>query len=250
MMFDPNSLLTTEELTKPRTPTELSRWWEGKNRLFADCPEARKSALLRKRPFKKFYEELYPLSLFATHLYTGRSDIQVIPNLDNRNFDATIMDHSTSPPHELKVEITSAVEGYDEYLRRKYFVKHGHGNVGGALSYSGTEKAGHEIHIENEAIERTKLLQCTFSLIRSAVERKSVGTNKSQKYGQGHVLIVTFDDWYWCNSKQQDMATLKNFVKEHVLKLTLNFAALYVVGLSGNTFVHFENLKGSDTISH
>jgi hypothetical protein len=243
MMFDLNSLLTAEELTKPRTPTELSRWWEDKNRLFADCPEAKKWALLRKGLFKKFYEELYPLSLFATHLYAGRSDIQVIPNLDNRDFDAIIMDYSTSPPSELKVEITSAVEGHDQHLRMKYFVEHGHVNVWGTLSASGTEKVGHEIHVENEVIAHTDLLQRTFSLIRTSVERKSVGTNKAQKYGQGHVLIVAFDDWCWFNSKQQDMAALKNFVEEHVLKIPLDFAALYVIGLSGKTFVDFEPPK-------
>ncbi len=239
-MFDPNSLLTKEELTIPRTPTELSRWWEDKNRLFADCPEARKWALLRKGLFKKFYEELYPLSLFATHLYTGRSDIQVIPNLDNRDFDATIIDYSTSPPYELKVEITSAVEGYNEYLRMKYFVKHGHVNVWGKLSASGTEKMGHEIHIENEVIEHTRHLKYSFSLIRSAVQGKSISPNKPHKYGQGHVLIVAFDDWQWFNSEQKDMTDLKSFVETHVLTLPLDFAALYVLGLSGKAFVVFE----------
>jgi hypothetical protein len=240
MMFDPNSLLTKEELTIPRTPTELSLWWEDKNRLFADCPEARKWALLRKGLFKKFYEEIYPLSLFATHLYTGRSGIQVIPNLDNRDFDATIMDHSTSPPYELKVEITSAVEGYSEYLRMKYFLKHGHVNVWGTLSTSGTEKLGHEIHVENEAIDHTNHLERTFSLIRLAVERKSKDPNKPQKYGQGHVLIVAFDDWQWFNPEQKDMTSLKDFVEKDVLTLSLDFAALYVLGLSGKTFVVFE----------
>ncbi len=41
MMFDPNSLLTTEELTIPKTPMELARWIEDKCLLFADCIEAK-----------------------------------------------------------------------------------------------------------------------------------------------------------------------------------------------------------------
>jgi hypothetical protein len=246
MMFDPNSLLTTEELTIPRTPTELALWVEKKCRLFADCPEAKEWVLLHQGLSKKFHEELYPLSLFAVHLYTGRSDIRFIPNLDNRDFDATILDYSTIPPSELKVEITSAVEGYDQHLRMKYFVRRGHVNVWGPLSASGTKKRGHEIHVENEAIAHTDLLEGTFSLIRSAVERKSMSPNKPQKYGQGHVLIVTFDDWQWFKS-EQDMAALKDFVKKQVITLPLDFAALYVVGLSGKTFVHFEPLKIKDS---
>lgn len=241
-MFDPNPLLTIEELTTPRTPTELARWREDKCRLFVDCPEAKEWALLRKGPFKKFYEEVYPLSLFATHLYSGRSDIQVIPNLNNRDFDATIIDYSTSPPSELKVEITSAVEGKNDYLRMKYFVKHCHVYAWGTLSASGTEKEGHEIHVENEAIEYTDHLEHTFSLIQSAFEGKSVIPNKTPKYGQGHVLIVAFNDWQWFKP-EQDKAVLKDFVEKHVLTLPLDFAALYVVGLSGKTLVHFEPPK-------
>lgn len=187
MMFDPNSLLTTEELTIPRTATKLARWIEDKCRLFADCPEAKEWVLLHKGLSKKFHEELYPLSLFAEHLYTGRFYIQCILNLDNRDFDATIFDYSTSPPSELKVEITLAVERYP-HLRMEYFVKHGHVNVWGTLSASGTKKVGHEIHVENEGIDHTDLLERTFSLIQSAVERKSMSPNKPQKYGQGHVL--------------------------------------------------------------
>ncbi len=85
-------------------------------------------------------------------------------------------------------------------------------------------------------------MEQTFSSIQSAFKGKSVIPNKAQKYGQGHVLIVAFDDWQWFNP-HQDMADLKDFVKKHVLTLPLDFAALYVVGLSGKTFVYFEPPK-------
>jgi len=249
MAFDPNSLLTAQELTTPRTPTQLAQWIEEKCRLFASHEEAKEWVLLHKGPFKKFYEEVYPLSLFATHLYAGRSDIQCIPNLDYRDFDAIIIDYSTSPRSELKVEITSAldeIEGYDEHLRMEYFVQHGHVNVWGTLSASGTEKRGHQINIkENEAIARTDLLNRAFSLIRSAVEGKSVRPNVAQKYGKGHILIVAFNDYCWFEP-DQDIPALKNFMKRHVLTLPLDFADLYVLGLSGKTFVCFGMTKIQD----
>jgi len=250
MAFDPNSLLTAEELTTPRSPTELVRWVEEKCRLFAGHEEAKEWVLLHKGPFKKFYEEVYPLSVLAIHLFEGRSYIQCIPNLDNRDdFDAVIIDYSTSPPSELKVEITLAldeIEGYDQHLRMKYFVQHGHVNVWGTLSASGTEKKGHQIDIEeNEAIPRTELMNRAFSLIRSAVEGKCIRPNEAKKYGKGHILIVAFDDWHWFKP-EQDITTLKTFIEEHVLILPLDFAALYVVGLSGETFMSFELNKIQD----
>lgn len=239
MRFDANSLLTAEELTTPRSPTELTRWIENKCRLFADQPEAKTWVLLHQGLSKKFHEEVYPLSRFVTHLYPGRSDVRCIPNIDNRDFDARILDYSISPPSELKVEITSAVNGHDQHLRMKYFVNHGQVNVWGTLTASGTENTGHEIYVENEMIAHTALLEHTFSLIQSAVKRKSINPDKPRKYGPGHVLIVAFDDWQWFKPPQ-DIAALKDFVNEHVLTLPLDFAALYVVGLSGQTCVHFE----------
>lgn len=247
MIFDPNSLLTAEELVLPRTPTELRRWVEGKCRLFADCPDAKEWVLLHQGLSKKFHEEIYPLSLFITHLYIGRIDIQCIPNLDNRDFDAIILDYSISPPSELKVEITSAIDGYEEHLRMKYFMEHGHVSAWGKLTASGTKKKGYKIEVDNENMNKhSDRLVRIFSLIRSSVKRKSMSLNEPQKYGQGYVLIVTFDDWFWF--KPEYIETLKDFVNKHVLALTLNFSALYVVGLSGEMCVHFELPKIQDTI--
>lgn len=248
MTFDPNSLLTTEELVIPRTPTELNRWVEGKCRLFADCLDAKAWILLHQGLSKKFHEEIYPLSLFVMHLYTGRSDIRCIPNLDNRDFDAIILDYSISPPSELKVEITSAIDGYEEHLRMIYFMRHGHVSSWGKLTASGTKKKGYKIDVNNENMNKhSDRLERIFSLIRLSVKRKSISLNKSQKYGQGYVLIVTFDDWLWF--KPEYIATLEDFVNKHILTLKLNFSALYVVGLSGKTCVHFEPPKIQDSLA-
>ena len=119
----------------------------------------------------------------------------------------------------------------------KYFLEHGHVSVWDKVSASGNERVGHKIGVENELTDHTAHLERTFSLIQSAVKGKSMIPDKPQRYGQGHVLVVAFDDWQWFT--EQDMTTLKDFVEKDVLTLPLNFAALYVVGLSGNTFLHF-----------
>jgi hypothetical protein len=239
IVFHPEALLTTEELTKPRTPGELTQWVEAKCRLFADHREAREWVLLRQGLSKKFHEEIYPLYRFVTHLYGGRTDIRCIPNLDDSDFDATILDYSVSPSCKLKVEITSAIDGYGEHLRMRYFLTHGEVNAYGAVSHSGTKRRGHRIHVENEAINHSDHLQRAFRLIRCAVERKSASADKSRRYGHGYVLVIAFDDWGWFNTSR-DMEIMKDFMGKHVLTLPLNFSDLYVVGLSGKTFAHFE----------
>jgi hypothetical protein len=238
MTFNPNALLTIEELVKPRTPAELACWVEEKIHLFADCPEARERVLLRQGLAKRFYEEVYPLSFFVTQLYAGRSDIQCVPKLDNRDFDAVILDYTISPPAVLKVEITSAIDGYTEHLRMKYFVQHRRVNAVGAVSAAGTKHKGHEIYVEDEAFAHTDIVERTCSFIRAAIERKSVQPNAPQKYSQGHVLLVAFSEWYVVGSTQ-DIDTIKDSVEKHIRILPLNFASLCVVGLSGRTCSHF-----------
>jgi hypothetical protein len=238
MVFNPNTLLTVAELITPKTPAELACWVDEKIHLFADCPEAEEWVLLRQGLAKQFYEEVYPLSLFATHLYAGRSDIQCIPNLDNRDFDAVILDYSTSPPAVLKVEITSAIDGHSQHLRMKYFMQHRYVNAVGEVSHTGTKNRGHGIHIEDEAFAHTDIVERTCSLIRAAIERKSILPEAPQKYGQGHVLLVAFSEWYVVRSAQ-DISAIKDCVEKHLLTHPLNFAALYVVGFSGRTCIHF-----------
>jgi hypothetical protein len=219
---------------------ELAQWIEDKCRMFADCPEpaANEWALLHKGLFKQFYEEVYPLHFLVTRLYAERADIQCIPNLDNRDFDAMIVDYSISPPAKLKVEITYAVAEYDEHLRMKHFVEHGYVNAAGKVSSSGTKSRGHKTHVEDEAFERTDLLERTCALIQAAIARKSMRPSAPQKYGPGHVLLVAFHEWYVVHSGQ-DMAVIKDCVEKYVLTLPLNFATLYMVGLSGRTFLPF-----------
>jgi hypothetical protein len=233
MTLDPNSLLTVEELTTPRIPMELDQWVENKGYMF----KGNRCALLHEGLFKKFFEEVFPLNLFVKRLYAKRADIQCTPNLDNRDFDAIIVDYSTSPPAELKVEITYAV-AEKEYLRMEYFVEHGYVNAAGKVSSSGTKNTGHKIHVEDELYDHIDLLKQACSRIQSAVARKSIRPNAPQKYGRGHVLLVAFHDRYLIWSAQ-DIVAIKSLVERHVLLLPLNFAALYVVGLSGKTFIHF-----------
>ena len=127
-------------------------------------------------------------------------------------------------------------------------MRHDHVSAWGKLTVSGTKKKGYKIDVNNETMNKhSDRLKRIFSLIRLSVKRKSMSLNEPQKYGQGYVLIVTFDDWLWF--KPEYIATLEDFVNKHVLTLKLNFSALYVVGLSGKTCVHFEPPKIQDSLA-
>lgn len=237
MAINPQSILIKEEMVVERTPKELTAWVERKLLEFKGFDCLKERVLLHKGLFKKFYEEVYPLNIFVNKLYKERSDVGCTSNLDNQDFDAVICDYSFSPPHKLRVEFTCAIEYPDEHMRMKYFLGHGHVNVYGKLSYTGTKKTGHKIHVENEMIDRDVLLQKKFLLIKKAAEQKSM-LRKLKKYGRKHVLVIFFDDCFLFNS-EDDVRLLENFVKTNVLPIPLNFKAVYVLGLSGKTFLSF-----------
>lgn len=237
MTINLQSILTKEEMVIERTPKELAAWVESKLQEFKGLDDLKEDVLLHNGLFKKFYEEVYPLNILANKLYKDRSDVGCIPNMGNQDFDAVICDYSSSPPHKLMVEYTCAIEYPDEYLRMKYFLEHGQVNLYGKLSYTGTKKTGHNIHVKKGKNNRDVLIQKKLSLIRKAAERKSV-PGKRNKYGRNHLLVIFFNDRFLFNSKD-DVRVLENFVKTNVLPIPLNFKAIYVLELSGETFLSF-----------
>jgi hypothetical protein len=237
-MPDPRSLLPLAELTTPRTPAALAKWIAETCDAIADVEEAREPALMHQRPFKEFYEEIYPLSLFVTHRYPGREDIFITPNLDNRHFDAVVRDGSVSPPLEVMVEITLARDP-DEHLRMEYFVKHRHVGLGSPVITSGN-KHNRKTHVGVEAVDHELLVTRACGWIKGAAEGKAANP---ERYGRSHVLLIAFDDWF--KPTDADIITITTFVTESVLTLPLNFATLYLVGLSGQTFLRFPLLHSA-----
>lgn len=238
MVMDPSGILTKEDMEKERTPEELSLWWEKKSREFASSPEGHHYALMKKGRSGKFYDEILPLNLLGNILYKGRSDIGCIPNLSNDNFDAIIRDYSQSPPSEQKIEFTLAIDGYDDILRREYLVKHGHVSLTGPRSHTGTKKTGHNIVVEAEPVSHHTLLEKIFALIKCAAEKKC---KPKKTYGKDHVLVIVIEDNLsprYDNSK--DIDALNEFIKPIVINLPLDFGELYILGLSGKTFLPFK----------
>ncbi|MFA4902959.1 MAG: hypothetical protein WC600_09450 [Desulfobaccales bacterium] len=224
-------------MEKERTPGELSLWWEKKNREFANSKEGHHYVLLKKELTKKFLEEILPLSLLANILYADRCDIICIPNLGNDNFDAIIRNNSCSPPIEQKIEFTLAIDGKDDHLRTKYLVEHGHVCLTGPLKSRGNEKTGHKIFVGNEVANHFELLQKNFALIKQCAGQKC----KPKNYGKNHILVIVIDDNLAPRyGNQRDLEVLNKFIESNVINLPLDFRKLYILGISGKTFLPYK----------
>jgi hypothetical protein len=232
MVAEPHSLLPLDEMTRPRTAAQLASWVADRCEAFAQDESAREPGLMHRRPFKEFYEEIYPLSLWATRYYSGREAVYITPNLDNRPFDAVVRDSATAPPSELLVEITTA-QSPQQHLYMEYFLEHGNVWPWAPLSAVGT-KRNRKIHVEPMMVDQSELVDRHCGWIKAAAEGKA---SKADHYSRSHVLLIVFDDYFY--PTPADITTITDFVNQNVLPLSLNFAKLYLVGISGQTHLSF-----------
>lgn len=101
--------ITKESFTKPRTPTELSRYFSEAYEYIRTHSEIRKRARLKREPYKTFIEELLPFSIYCTWKYGDRNDVlcSLVPGTTER--DGIIKDLRTGEEHS--IEITWPIDG-------------------------------------------------------------------------------------------------------------------------------------------
>lgn len=230
-----SSVLNKKDMELGRTPRQMAQWVDEKCCEIARHPELKEQALLHKGHAKKFYEELYPLSVFLNVVYGDDTRVTCVPNLANAlDFDATVYDRKHSPPKVTKIEITSAY-WENEHLRMEHFLKHGIVNMYGQVNWSGTQGKGHVIAVDDDFVAHHDLIEELMRLVKAGAVRKC---GAKARYGSNHQLIIYFDDHSWFRA-ERDSPELIAFVHKEVLSLPLNFGAFHVLGLAG-TLLSFD----------
>lgn len=238
MIDHATKLLEIDDITIPRSTSEFVKWVDDKCEEIANNVEVKKDALLHSGIYKEFYEEILPLRYFVEHAFDSSSNSICIPNLGDEDFDAVIIDKSVVPPIKQKVEITCASQNYEENLRMEFLLQNGHVSSWGPLSVTGTKKTGHKIQVESECIEHEAHLALALSSIKRAIKGKSIRHETDSRYNDGHILIIAFDDWQWFSTKDHDKTC--KFIRQAITEIQLYFPAIYLIGLSGKTFLPFE----------
>jgi hypothetical protein len=213
---DVDTLLKDVDFEAERSARELIAWFEERRSAINSCLLAKEPALLHHGRFKRFYEELYPFALWLGHLYAGRDEVLCSLNSSanaDRDYDAVVKDRATTPATVTYIQLTTTTFDRNQSLRMNKLTT---GGVGDSIAFTQAER-----------------LQRVFEKIDEAVEKKSRFT-----FGQNHVLIVSFDDFMWFGT-DDDRAALTSFVTARLPSWGLDVAVLYVVGISGRTFLSF-----------
>jgi hypothetical protein len=84
-------MLNEEDLKKPRPPKELSSFIEEVISKIGNNKNEQKEFLMREGLYKKFYDEIRPLSLYFSATYNDLPYL-LSPSLSNQDFDAVVTD--------------------------------------------------------------------------------------------------------------------------------------------------------------
>ena len=60
------------------------------------------------------------------------------------------------------------------------------------------------------------------------------------RYGKSYELLITVEDWWF---EADDAPDVTNFIEREVLRLPLEFRAVYVVGITARLFLSFPFLR-------
>lgn len=231
-------ILEFSDMTRPRSPAELHTWVMAKCEQLSATPEAKSFARSGATLPKKFYEEIYPLSLFSEREFGRDSNVLVEPNLGNDNFDARIRLGSSATETVINVEITYAIDGYDDSLRMEVLQQQGHVSLTGKVYVSGHRgSCDREINIDDDAVEHSEIVNGHLLLIEERLRAKAV-----PRYGKNHILVVAVDD-YLPLRDSSDMEKLSTLAQALLPELKLDFGRVVFVGLAGRLFLSYDVLR-------
>ena len=233
---DASDILDRSDMERPRSPSELFAWVTAKCDELGATPEAKAFARSGALLPKKFYEEVYPLALFAQHEFGGRDAVLVQPNFDNDNFDGRItVGTGAVRKKTIFVEVTSAKDGHDESRRMEVLGRRGHVSLTGPVFSSGRKGSpNRRVHVKMKAVRHLAVLEDYLAIVKARLEDKA-----RSRYGKDHTLVVVVDD-YLPLRESSDVNRLRKAAASWLPELRLDFGRVVFLGIAGNLFLSFD----------
>jgi hypothetical protein len=233
-------ILTERDILTPRSPAKFLEWMIAKNNELSATAETKRYARSGAQLPKKFSDEIYFLALFANEEFGTIPGTEVVPNLNNDNFDATV---SFEDGSKVFIEITQAKDGYDESLRLEVLSREGAVSLTSPIlrveGKRGAQDRNVTIPLQYRAKDHRKTMDENLLLAESSIRAKM-----RRQYGKNFILVVVVDD-YLAFREKPDHAPLDKLISQKLLLPELDFGRLVVLGRSGKILLSYNLATGS-----
>lgn len=220
--------ITTDQIEKKKSPSEIYEWVFSTFDNFITKEEVTSLRMLTYAEIKVFVEESYPLAYFCHHFFSEDNSVKINQKVGNQSYDAIVEGCDKFD----YIEITNAINGYDERLRNEELDRTGSVVGAGGIMVTGTKASGNQtITFESIAVSHDGIKEEQKELILKIVRKKS-----QKEYPDNTMLIVGFPDNISFKT-DEDISELKSFMEYELNPIINNFSGLSLVGYSGKVFL-------------
>ena len=220
--------VTKDEIEVKRSPSQIYEWVFSTLNNFSTKDEKTSLRTLSYPEIKVFIEESYPLAYFCNHFFGEDGSVKINQMVGSQSYDAKV----EGCEKFTYIEITNAINGYNEKLRNCELDKTGSVPAVGGITIVGTKASGRQmVEFENIAVRHDDIKDEQKELILQIVNKKS-----KIKYPSKTMLIIGFSDNISFKTKE-DILELELFMKDKISSEIGDFVGLCLVGFSGNVFI-------------
>lgn len=142
------SILDRDDMQSPRNAIDLRVWVSEKLELVGRAPiDIRQDYRLKRGLFKEFADEIIPLSVYMVHRHINDLLTTCKPVLGGQPYDAVLNINREGQTSRHKIEITYAIDGYQESLRMEKLGRDRSVSALRSLSPQGSGKPGDRVVI-------------------------------------------------------------------------------------------------------
>lgn len=220
--------ISKDDIEQYRTIGELNSWIKDVfDSIHSD--DSKTAIRLKTSPeIKTLIEEIIPINIFSQKYFNGE-DISIKPIVGNQSYDAKIKGSELID----YLEVTRAINGYDEILRNEHLDKHGSVPALGKFEVLGTKASGsRKVDFVHECVSHNDTMNNTKQLILEAVNKKICA---QEKYNEKIFLIVAFDDSFF-HVDVSDTHNVDEFIDKEISSMQHIFCGIAIVGTQRHYF--------------
>lgn len=220
------SVLSPAELEETHTAADYLQWVQGLISRVQSEPNGQEQIRLRRGLAHELMNEALPIGRLAIKYFGASERVRISLKIGNQTFDASVTDERNDSSLVQYIEVTTAGDGEDDYLRMRVLHERGEVSGLGRVTKSGTKKSGLSIDVAAEMAPQREVLRRERDRLSKAINRKL-----GKSYPPNTLLLLAIDDTM-AFDRRDNIHNLEAVLTECAPRLRA-FHSVAVVGQNG-----------------